>query len=74
MLPCHTALLAVDEAALAAVVARLRALDMAEERVRELVSLNPGLLYEFGEEQLAMAERVFERNKTKYAFMGSYEV
>jgi len=42
--------------------------------VRELISLNPGLLYEFGDEQLALAERVFERNRSKYALMGSYEV
>jgi hypothetical protein len=34
----------------------------------------PGILYDFGDEQLALAERVFERNRTKYAFMGSYEV
>lgn len=43
-------------------------------QVQELIYLSPGLLYEFGEEQLTLAERVFERNKSKYSLMGSYEV
>ncbi|GBF88961.1 hypothetical protein Rsub_01460 [Raphidocelis subcapitata] len=74
LLPCHCALLAREEAELAAVVARLRALEIDEARVRDLLFQCPGLLYEFGDEQLALAERAFEVNRTKYAFMGSYEV
>ena len=46
----------------------------ARLQVKELLYYCPGMLYEFGEEQVVLAERVFERNRTKYAFLGSYEV
>ena len=74
LLPVHTALLARSEEQLAAVPARLLALGVAGGQVRELLHLCPGLFYVFGDEQLALAERVFESNRRKYALMGSYEV
>lgn len=43
-------------------------------KLRELLLQFPGLLYEFGDEQLALAERAFEASRRKYAFLGSYEV
>lgn len=75
LLPVHARLLAAPPGALEAGVARLRALGLDEARVRELALLCPGLLYdEWGSEQLALAERAFERNRAKYSMMGSYEV
>ncbi len=44
------------------------------KQVKELLFECPGLYYEFGDEQLALAERAFERNRQRYSQMGSYEV
>jgi hypothetical protein len=74
VLPVHVRLLAAEEAALEGVLARLRGLGLPEERVQQLVWHFPGILYEFGDEQLSIAERVFERRRGSYSAMGSYEV
>lgn len=44
------------------------------KQVQELLFLSPGLFYDFGGEQLSLAERAFERNRERYSQMGSYEV
>jgi hypothetical protein len=74
VLPIHTRLLCADEADLRAALARLKALGLNEGRVDELLFECPGLLYDFADQQLGLAERAFERSRAKYAFMGSYEV
>ncbi|KAI8470499.1 MAG: hypothetical protein J3K34DRAFT_458818 [Monoraphidium minutum] len=76
VLTCHPGLLASEEADMEGAVARLRAVGMEEERVRELLWSFPGMLYDaaWSGAQLAFTERVFEQVKKKYAYMGSYEV